>query len=395
MRLVLASLHLSWLGGATSYLLTVAPALTRLGHEVTLYSPDAGDTAAVARARGIDLVVNEDDLPATCDAVLTQDPVMSLELGARLAVPQVFVSHGAELDMAAPPQIHGAVAAAVAMNDRVLARLEAMAVGTRRVRLKQPIDMDLFRSRGPLRERAAEVLLLGNYMRGERRAMVTGACEQLGLRHVQLGRAGEMSASPGAAIGSADIVIGYGRSLLEAMACGRAAYLLDHLGSDGWVTAESYPAMERDGFAGLTGRGELTRERLRSDLLAYDPHMGLVNESLIQAGHTAWEHARQLAALFASLADQPAVRLDSGRELARLARMQWHADWRSNELLRELQETRTQLHEQERLTAAAVARADATEAAATALARTRRWRAVQRVLAPIDALRARIRALTQ
>jgi len=381
---VLASLHLSWLGGATTYLLTIAPALTRLGHEVTLYSPDAGATADIARARGIDMVTSEAELPERCDAVLVQDTVTSLELGARLAAPQVFVSHGAELDMAAPPQVDGAVAAAVAMNDRVMARLEALAVGTERVRLRQPIDRDLFRSRGPLRERPV-VLLLGNYLRGRRRTMVTDVCEELGLEHAQVGRASAMSASPALAIGDADVVIGYGRSLLEGMACGRAAYLLDHLGADGWVTEESYPAMESDGFAGLQGRAELTRERLRSDLLAYDPHMGLVNESLVARNHSAWEHSRELAKLLVSVAARPSVRLDSGRELALLARLQWHADWRSNQLIREVQEVRAQLHEQERVAAAAED--------AAALVTTRRWRAVQRVLAPLDALRDRLRRM--
>jgi hypothetical protein len=386
---VLASLHLSWLGGATTYLLTIAPALQRLGHEVTLYSPDAGATAELARARGIDVVTSEDRLPPSCDAMLVQDTVLSLELGALLGAPQVFVSHGAELDMASPPQVDGAVAAAVGMNDRVMARLEALAVGTERVRLRQPIDMDLFRSRGPIRERPQEVLLLGNYLRGARRAMVTGVLDELGLRCRQIGRATATTASPEAGIAGADIVIGYGRSLLEGMASARAAYLLDHLGSDGWVTAESYPAMERDGFAGLGGRAELTTDRLRSDLLAYDPHMGLVNESLVQAHHTAWEHARELAAVLASVAERPTVRLDSGRELGRLARLQWHADWRSNQLLRELQDATAALHEQEQVAEAALARA----AAGEALAQTRRWRAVQRLLRPLDALRERVRRI--
>ena len=39
----------------------------------------------------------------------------------------------------------------------------------------------------------------------------------------------------------ADIVVGYGRSVLEAMAMGRAAYVWDHAGGDGWVTPETYP----------------------------------------------------------------------------------------------------------------------------------------------------------
>jgi hypothetical protein len=386
MRLVLASLHLSWLGGATTYLLTVAPALQRLGHAVTLYSPDPGSTAELARARGIDVVSDEDALPDDCDAVLVQDTVLAFELGARLRAPQVFVSHGAEADLAVPPQIDDAVAAVVAMSDRVAARLSALAVGTKCVRLRQPIDTERFHQQGPPRERPAEVLLLGNYLRGERRTVVTDVCEELGLRHVQLGRSAKMSADPASAIGSADIVIGYGRSILESMACGRPAYVLDHLGADGWVTADSYPAMERDGFTGTQSGRQPTREHLRADLLAYDAGMGMVNESLIMSHHSAFGHAQQLSELLISVAGRPTRKLDSGRELARLARMQWHADWRSHELERDVESVRIDLREQERRTMEAEQRAHD-------LASTLRWRAAQRVLAPIDRVRARARRL--
>ena len=250
MRLVLASLHLSWLGGATTYLLTVAPVLQRLGHDVTLYSPDPGETAALARERGIRTVDREADLPEACDALLVQDTAMSLDLRSRYRAPQVFVSHGAELDLAVPPQVDGAVAAAVAMNDRAMARLEALAVDVKLARLRQPIDMELFSSRGPPRDRAEDVLLLGNYLAGPRRALVTDVCAELGLRWSQVGFEGTVMANPAEAISRADIVIGYGRSVLEAMAGGRAAYVFDYLGGDGWVTAETYPMLERDGFTG-------------------------------------------------------------------------------------------------------------------------------------------------
>jgi hypothetical protein len=389
MRLVLASLHLSWLGGATTYLLTVAPALQRLGHEVTLYSPDAGDTAALARERGIRVVTREDDLPPGCDAVLVQDTVTALELRDRYPVPHVFVSHGAELDLAAPPQVDGAIAAAVAMNDRVMARLTALAADVPVVRLRQPIDIEVFCPRGPLRERPEEVLLLGNYLTGRRRDVVTRACSDAGLRWTQVGAGGTMLANPAQAIARADIVIGYGRSVLEAMACGRAAYVLDYLGGDGWVTPDSYPRLERDGFTGTTSGEHSSPERLRRDLLAYDRSMGEVNRSLIYSHHTAFEHARQLAELFKSIAGR-AERLTSGRELARLARLQWHADWRASQLWTELDEEGAALREQERRAADAERRAAEAERRYEALVATRRWRVTQRLLRPLDRLRQAI-----
>ena len=49
----------------------------------------------------------------------------------------------------------------------------------------------------------------------------------------------------------ADIIVGYGRTILEAMACGRPAYVHEHSGSDGWVTADSMHGWRQTGSLGL------------------------------------------------------------------------------------------------------------------------------------------------
>jgi len=369
----------------------VAPALQRLGHDVTVYSPDAGETEALARERGIRVVTSERDLPDTCDAVLVQDTVLALELRERYDVPHVFVSHGAELDLAAPPQLDGAVAAAVAMNDRVAKRLTALAVDIHVVRLRQPIDIEVFCPRGPPRERPEQVLLLGNYLTSRRRDALVAVCSELGLRAAQVGVGGEVLANPTEAIARADIVVGYGRSVLEAMACGRAAYVLDYLGGDGWVTADSYDALERDGFTGTTTDRRDPAAALRRDLLAYDASMGDVNRTLIYSHHTAFEHARQLGELFKSLVGTSVERFTAGRELARLVRSQWHADWRASQLWHELDEQGAALRAQERRAAEAEQRAALAERRFEQLVATRRWRLVTRLLRPLDRARIALR----
>src|SRR4051794_12890390 len=153
MELLLATLHLSWLGGATTYLLTVAPQLQRLGHEVTLYSPDPGDTAAIARERGLRGGTDESGLPREGGGGLVPGTVMALELAARYAAPQVFVSHGTVQDLAMAPQLPGLTAAVVAMNDRVAEQARAFAIDAPVVRLRQPIDLERFRFRGAVHER--------------------------------------------------------------------------------------------------------------------------------------------------------------------------------------------------------------------------------------------------
>jgi hypothetical protein len=393
MELVLATLHLSWMGGATTYLLTVASALQRLGHEVTLYSPDAAATAAHARDRGLRVATDPAQLPPECDAVLAQDTAVALELADRYPGPQVFVSHGFGVDLAMPPQLPGLTAAVVAMNDRVAAQARALAVDAPVVRLRQPIDIERFRFRGPVRERPRKALLLGNYLRGDRRALIAGVCAELGIEWVQQGREGDgIVVDPADAIAQADIVIGYGRSILEAMACGRPAYVYDHSGADGWVTPDSYPALERDGFTGMASGKQAARETLACDLAAYPRGSGISNYHLAWAHHSAGEHAQQLATLLERVAGSPPHRSDSAAELARLVRTQWHADWRAQELGRELELAHgraLELEQRAELAESRAAEADDYRRRFEEVARSARWRLAQTVMRPLDRVRRR------
>ena len=383
MELVLASLHLSWLGGATTYLLTVAPQLQRLGHEVTLYSPDAGDTAAIARERGIRIATDEAELPDRCDGVLVQDPVMALELAARYAAPQVFVSHGTVHDMAMPPQLPGLTVAVVAMNDRVAEQARAFAIDAPVVRLRQPIDLERFRFRGPVHDRPQKALLLGNYLFGKRRSIITTVCEDLGIEWAQIGRDSDtMVAEPADAIAGADLVIGYGRSILEAMACGRPAFVFEHTGVDGWVTPDSYPALERDGFTGMALGKQADPGLVRAEIEAYQPGSGVINYHLAWTHHTALDHGQALVALFRKAGGDPPQRTDAGRELARVVRGQWFSSWRANELARDLENAQARLLEAERRALDAERRFDE-------VANSRRWRLMKAVMRPLDFLRGR------
>ena len=227
--------------------------------------------------------------------------------------------------------------------------------------------------------------------------MVTSALASLGIRWRQAGRHGDrITSDPAAAIGEADIVIGYGRSVLEAMSCGRPAYVLDHMGSDGWVTADTYEALEADGFSGLARDRRLDAVLLREDLARYDARMALTGCELVWSRHSSFQHARELVDLFRRTCDGEAPPTDQARELARVVRSQWHADWRSIEIGQELEATRRRTLELETELARARERATQAEADATgartdfdALVRTRRWRASQALLRPVDRIRQR------
>lgn len=375
MRLVLGSFYLDAPGGAVTYFATVAEHLQKLGHEVHAFTRSPGTVAEWLGDRGV-LVAGPDELPGECDAILVQDAMCAYELAERYPhTPQAFVAHGKEFDMELPPQVPGVIGALVVMNDRMRRRAEAIAVDVEVVRLRQPIDYNRFVPHGDLPPRPRRAVLLGNYLKGDRREAVTSALERAGVEWSQLGRPGEVTADPSVELGRADVVIGYGRSVLEGMAAGCAAYVCE-FAVDGWVTAERYAAMEADGFAGTAFEESADPVRFAQDLDRYDSGMGVVNRELAAAHHSADAHATEVAALLARLAPRH-TRPDERSETARLVRLQWEATTRALHFQGALIRTERRVAEAEERAVESERRALEAEGRLDEVRRSRRYRVAQ------------------
>jgi hypothetical protein len=374
MDLILAIGSLTTLGGAASYLMTTAGHLERLGHEVTIFALRSGEAVDAARARGLSVVEDATALPERCDGILAQDAESALVVSeVHRHPPLVVVVHGAELDLHLPPAAPEVVSAAVALNARVERRLSALAAPVKVTRLRQPIDTERFRARAPVRERPQKVLLLGNWLRGARHELIAEACRREGLELDRLGLFGRPSPEPELAVAEADVVVGYGRSILEGMSAGRAAYVFDHTGGDGWVTPDNYAALEANGFAGTSSDKMPDLPALRADLMSYGSHMGFANRQLILKHHSAFDHAVELVSLLQSLGVRTPAPGSPLREMARLVRREYEQSVRALEFSREVD--------------LLVRRLVAAEEQIEAIQATRRWRVAGAIARPLDTLR--------
>jgi hypothetical protein len=377
MRLLLAT-HRFGRGGSESYLLTVAAELQRLGHAVELEAIEGGPAADRARSLGMAVRLGDDASAAAPDAALVQDAGRAYALADRHpTVPQVFVAHSELFDAQLPPQLPGLTATVVAMSERIEQRIRAFAWRPPIARLRQPVDSERFAARETIRDRPARALALSNYVYGGRLDVLRSAWEPAGVEVVAAGEEASPTDAPELLIADADIVVGKGRALLEGMSCGRAAYVYDMAGCDGWVTPERYPALEADGFAGqAVPETEDRAAVLRADLAAYSPAMGAVNRDLVTAGHGARRHAERLVELLEqATAGSAETAGEPGRlsELERLTRAQWRLEDRAAGLARESDRLHARILE--------------LEDEARRLRQTRRYRAAAAVGRPLDALR--------
>jgi hypothetical protein len=327
MRIVLSYHQLNGFGGTETYLLTVAGALERLGHDVLVHTYEAGRCAEFARAHGTRVVDREAELPTSCDALFAQDTATAYTLAARYpGAARVFVAHSTSQPLQSPPQLEEVCDAVVVMNDRLQRRVEALAWHPTVVRLRQPIDLQrfCFRALERRQRRPPRVVWLNNYGADARRRLLEQACQKAGLELMLVGDPVGVTATPEHVIANAEIVMSLGRGALEAMASGRAAYVFGVAGVDGWVTASSYQHLESDGFSGRAFGKAVGTEQLFDDLSSWSEEMGEVGRDLACRNHDADEHAVDLVQLIERADGQhdPPPPKAAG-ELARLVRIEW------------------------------------------------------------------------
>jgi hypothetical protein len=334
MRIVLAYERLVQFAGSELYLILVGEQLQSLGHHATLYARELGPVADFARGRGLE-VVGDHELPPDCDAVLAQDTATAYALAERYPrAACAFVCHSTEFAAQAPPLAEGACEALIALNDRVADHLQATP-GPQVVRLRQPVDVLRLSRVAPPRPRLERVVVFGHDHAGEQLSRIRRVCDRLGVEVVRAGGRDHTTPGPEQALAGGDAAIGIGRCVIEAMAARRAAYVSGVVGTDGWVTPRSYPALEADGFSGRATRVVLTDERLEADLASWTPELGEQGKDLAFANHDALAHARDLVGLWQRLGALTGGPPDAAAELARLARMaagqQQHALESANE----------------------------------------------------------------
>jgi hypothetical protein len=328
MNLVFGTLELTTIAGGHTYLVTVAEQLERMGHGVTVFTEDAGEMAAVAEKRGLRVVTDAGELPESCDVVYAQDTPSAYSLAERYReTPQVFAVHHDEHGRWVVPQVPGIASAVVACSELHAQYARSLAHAPEVVRLRFPVDTRRFSPRAPIADSPRRALVMGNYLAGKRLEMVRDACSEMGIELVERGlQAGEVTTTPEVEINDSDIVIGRSQVIVEAMSCGRAAYVFDVNGSDGWVTPQTHELLEAAHFDGAADPQPVDPDRLRAELGDYSAEMGAANRDLALTHHSAKAHCQALVDLFGRLAPRSEPAATPLDELARLTRIQWQTD---------------------------------------------------------------------
>lgn len=272
MRILLANHHLQDRAGSELYTFELATGLAELGHEVAVFTFDAGDIAAELRERGVAVFTHGDEgfierfRPEV--AHVQHSPCLYYLGGLGLECPVVYSFLGVLPPLETPPLRWDGVAAWVGISEEVL---EAMGRSPFGQAVPGTLVRNWFDDRRLVRPAAFEsrpvrrVVVVTNHLADALCAgldAVQAAQPDFSWQH--LGYPDASVRLTADVLAPYDLVVTIGRTALLAAAVGKPVLLYDVHGSDGLLSAERFPVVARNNFSGRTDRhrpdgAELTR----------------------------------------------------------------------------------------------------------------------------------------
>ncbi|HJX83180.1 MAG TPA: glycosyltransferase family 4 protein, partial [Candidatus Angelobacter sp.] len=275
MKILITNAHLENYAGSEVVVRDLALELQRRGHEPLVYSPKLGAIAQELIGKGVQVTDQLSELRTAPDIIHGQHHPQTIEALLHFpSVPAIFACLAATYAVEEPfyfPRI----LRYIAVDERCRQRIEnTPAVPPERIEVfLNTVDLERFRSRGPLPDRPRRALVYSNYAdRYTHWPAVRKACRQAGLDVDVIGRkAGNATANPQSTLPDYDIVFAKAGCALQALAVGNAVVLCDFPGAGPMVTSANFDSLRKMNFGAGVLVNPLRSEHIRMEIGRYDP----------------------------------------------------------------------------------------------------------------------------
>lgn len=278
MKILISTQSLDY-SGVPTYTLTLFNELIFLGHEVLVYSPQTGP---MAQAMNTTQSLNGFEP----DVILAQSNRLVQRLKHKFPNTKIlFLAHGVLPEFEQSPRLP--INHYIAINEQVVDNLICQYVDPNQISIiRDFVDMEKFQSTSELQE-DPRVLFISNYKKWRTYDIIKEATRELGMPFKAIGSPYGISKDTASEINQADIVISWGRGILEAMSCGRTAISFDKQLGDGYMTPQTYIISRERNFSGYECMHSFTVDTLIDELRKYKPEDGRWNREIIKDYHNS------------------------------------------------------------------------------------------------------------
>lgn len=155
-------------------------------------------------------------------------------------------------------------------------------------RINSPIDLERFTPRKPISDELQKVLVIAPSNANYYTVKIQAACSKIGVYCQVLGAntfGDQTRFDVETIINTADLVIGYGRSIYEAMACGRPVIVYGVNGGDGYLSAEIFTKSYSEncsgvGVSSMPKPKDITVNQIVDELIKYQSSHGHHNYNI-------------------------------------------------------------------------------------------------------------------
>lgn len=271
MRILVGNIHLATTGGTENYTYALATKLKEMGHEVEYFTFVKGLVSDKLEAAGIPYMSHD-----KYDLILANHHIVVDRLHKHGFTIQTC--HGVLTPLEQPsPFAHRHVSISSEIKKHVAKKGYESSI------LLNGIDCERFYPQKPLHDKLTGVLSLCQSETANN--FIKECCETLdpNIKFLRCNKYTDNVWEVEKKINEADLVIGIGRSLYDAMACGRCVMSFDirennladnKATGDGYISAENIEQSIADNCIGRDRRIDFTKENFINELKKYNPKDG-------------------------------------------------------------------------------------------------------------------------
>lgn len=266
MRILVGNIWLQKTGSSENFTFALATTLKRMGHNVEYFTFNKGEISERLEQAGIPFMCHD-----FYDLILANHITVVEHLYLHGFIVQTC--HGAIVEMEQPSPYADKY---VGVTEEVCCHLRGLGVNSDLI--LNGIDCNRFSPKRDLPSKLTKVLSL--CQSDEINVFLKDCCNEIGVDFTSCNKHTDNVFEIEKEINKADLVIGIGRSLYDAMACGRCVisydrrdYVNQSLG-DGYINKEN---IERSIFYNCSGRGSrknFSKEEFIAELKKYNPEDG-------------------------------------------------------------------------------------------------------------------------